>query len=74
VRVRAAVAATLDKGEVFRVVNLAGCVNAANRFGQEVRKVGHRDFRRNLRLRFFRRVNDVRLVLDERPFKALLGA
>src|SRR5438034_11631102 len=37
-----------------------------------MRIVRHGHLRRNLRFRLLRRVDDVRLVLDERPFKASL--
>ena len=72
VRVTAAVAAALHKGEVVSVLNALG--EFLDRLGQQMREVGHLDSLGNLRLGPLGHVQDVRVVLCERPFKTLLGA
>lgn len=74
VRVRAAVAAALQEAEVVGVVDFAGERELADRFGEQVGVIGHGDLLGDLRLGPLGGVDDVRLVLDQRPLKALLRA
>ena len=72
VRVTAAVAAALHKGEVVSVLDTLG--EFLDRLGQEMCEVRHLDSLGNIRLGPLGHVQDVRIVLCERPFKTFLGA
>src|SRR5688500_1375641 len=71
---RAAMAAALDERTMLGVVNLRWLGEALDRLRQQVREVGDLDLGRDLWLGLLRRVNNMRLVLGQRPFKTLLGA
>src|SRR5688572_9218715 len=64
--VRAAVTAPLDERAMLGIVNLGGLCKTLNRLGQQMCEVGYFDLRRNLMLGLFGRVQDMRLVLDQR--------
>ena len=67
VRVRTAVSSALNERKVFRILNRPR--KTANRFRQKMRVIRDCDARGNFRLRFFRRVKNVFLVFDQRPFE-----
>ena len=68
----APVSATLDKGEVVRIMDFLRHREPANRLGQQVGIVGHLDLLGNLRLGFLGRVDHVGFVLNQRPLETLL--
>src|SRR5262245_6217795 len=74
VRVRAAMAAALNKRQMFGVVYFGGLRKATDRLRQEMCEVGDCHLFGNLWLGLFGGVNNVWFVLDERPFEAFLRA
>ena len=72
VRVTAAVAAALHKGEVICVLN--GLREFLDRLGQEMGVIRNLHLFRNLRLGALGHVEDARLAFDEGPFKTLFAA
>src|SRR5262245_42177990 len=74
VRMRAAVASALDERKVLGVVNLRRLREFSNGLWQQISIIRHGHLFGDFRLGLFGSVDDVRLVLGERPLKALLGA
>ena len=72
VRVTAAMAAALHKGEVVSVLNALS--EFLNRLGQQMREVRHLYALGNFCLRPLGHVQDVRIVLGKGPLKAFFAA